>query len=185
MVAVLMPHPEPADAVSSPTPLAPRLTTLAGRTIGIVNNSWHCMDVVTGELRRALYADYAVAEVVEVKISAAQTLPAPDLERLAGACDAVVIGIGTCGSCSRWVLHDAMELERHKVPTVSLFTEVFEVLARAARDLEGFPTLRLAILPHPLNPLPDDQIRAAANAAVSDITGSLTEAAAAAGADVR
>jgi len=176
MVAVLMPHPEPADAVSSPTPVAPGLATLAGRTIGIVNNSWHCMDVVTEELRRALYADYAVAEVVEVKISAAQTLPAPELERLAGVCDAVVVGIGTCGSCSRWVLHDAMELERRKVPTVSLFTKVFEVLARAIQDLEGFPGLRLAILPHPLNPLPDDQIRAAANAAVGEIAGSLTDA---------
>jgi hypothetical protein len=77
MVAVLMPHPEPADAVASPTPVAPRLATLAGRTIGIVNNSCHCMDVVTEELRRALYADYAVAEVMEVKISAAQTLPRP------------------------------------------------------------------------------------------------------------
>ena len=111
----------------------------------------------------------------EVKISAAMTLPASELERLAGACDAVVVGIGTCGSCSRWVLHDAMELERHKVPTVSLFTEVFEVLARAVRDLEGFPGLRLAILPHPLNPLPDEQIRAAANAAVGEIAGSLTD----------
>jgi hypothetical protein len=54
MVAVLMPHP--------------------GRSA--FNNSWHCMDVLTEELRRALYADYGVAEVVEVEISAAQTLPA-------------------------------------------------------------------------------------------------------------
>lgn len=180
MVAVLMPHPEPADGVSPRTPVSPRLTTLASRTIGIVNNSWHCMDVVTEELRKALYADYAVGEVVEVKISAAQTLPAPELERLAGTCDAVVVGIGTCGSCSRWVLHDAMELERHKVPTVSLFTKVFEQLARTVRDHEGFPGLRLAILPHPLNPLPDDQICAAANAAVREIAGSLTDAGAAA-----
>jgi hypothetical protein len=134
------------------------------------------MDVVTEELRTALYADYAVGEVVEVKISAAQTLPAPELERLAGTCDAVVVGIGTCGSCSRWVLHDAMELERHTVPTVSLFTKVFEQLARTVRDHEGFPGLPLAILPHPLNPLPDDQIRAAANAAVREIAESLTGA---------
>jgi hypothetical protein len=176
MVAVLMPHPEPADGVASPTDVSPRLTTLAGRTIGIVNNSWHCMDLVTEELRTALYADYAVGEVVEVKISAAQTLPAPELERLAGTCDAVVVGIGTCGSCSRWVLHDAMELERHTVPTVSLFTKVFEQLARTVRDHEGFPGLPLAILPHPLNPLPDDQIRAAANAAVREIAESLTDA---------
>jgi hypothetical protein len=176
MVAVLMPYPEPADGVASPVDVSPRLTTLAGRTIGIVNNSWHCMDVVTEELRAALYADYAVGEVVEVKISAAQTLPVPELERLAATCDAVVVGIGTCGSCSRWVLHDAMELERHTVPTVSLFTKVFEQLARTVRDHEGFPGLPLAILPHPLNPLPDDQIRAAANAAVREIAGSLTDA---------
>jgi hypothetical protein len=75
MVAVLMPHP--------------------GRSA--FNNSWHCMDVLTEELRRALYADYGVAEVVEVEISAAQTLPAHELERLAGTCDAWWSGSGHAG----------------------------------------------------------------------------------------
>jgi hypothetical protein len=129
------------------------------------------MNLLTEELTRALYADYGASEVVVATISAAQTLPPPELEQLAETCDAVVVGIGTCGSCSRWVLHDAMELERRKVPTVSLFTKVFEPLARTVRGHEGFPDLRLAILPHPLSPLPDEQIRAAAADAAGMIVG--------------
>jgi len=173
MVDVLMPY---ADSdTARVTPVSPRLPTVAGRTVGIINNSWHCMDLVAQELTKALYARYAVAEVVEVKISAAQTVPPGELKHLAAACDAVVIGIGTCGSCSRWVLKDAMDLERLNVPTVSLFTKVFEPLAKAVRRHDGLPGLRLAILPHPLNPLPDEQIRAVAIGAVEEIVGSLTD----------
>jgi hypothetical protein len=181
MVDVLMPYAEQENTAAIAAPVSRRLRTVAGRRIRIVNNGWHCMNLPTEELTTALRVDYGVGAVIEIKISAAQTLPSPELERLANACDAVVVGIGTCGSCSRWVLQDAMDLERRKIPTVSLFTKVFEPLARAVRAHDGFPDLPLTILPHPLNPPPDDQIRAAARHAVGEIVGCLTEAGPAAG----
>lgn len=174
MVDVLMPYPE-ADAVAAGS-ISVRVPDLTGRVVGIINNSWHCMDLVTDELRSALQSNYSVAEVVEVKISATQTLPEDDLARLSETCDAAIVGIGTCGSCSRWVLQDAIGLERRGVPTVAVFTKVFEQLARAVRSHEGMPDLELAILPHPLNSLPDEQIREIAADAVGAIVGSLTKA---------
>lgn len=172
MVDVLMPYPEPAAL--APTAIAPRLPSLSGRVVGIVNNSWHCMDLITETLRNKLDAEYAVADVVELKISATQTLSADALELLVDQCDAAIVGIGTCGSCSRWVLQDAIALERRGVATVALFTQVFEQLARTVRSHEGMPDLRLGVLPHPLNPLPDRQIRDAADAAIPQIVGALT-----------
>jgi hypothetical protein len=175
MIDVLMPYGEP-DLTNTPdTPVAPRLDSLQGATVGIVNNGWHCMDLLTEEARAALLTDYGVSDVVEVNISAAQTLPPEKLSLLVDSCDAVVVGIGTCGSCSRWVLQDAMDLERLGVPTVSLFTKVFEPLARSVRVSDGMPGLPLAILPHPLNPLPEDEIRTASRAVMPEIAGALSK----------
>lgn len=87
-----MPYGEPST-VAGPR-LAPRLSSLAGRRIGIVNNSWRCMHVVAEELTRRLKAEHGVVDIVERRISAAQTLPPPVLDEMADACDAVIVGIG-------------------------------------------------------------------------------------------
>lgn len=92
MVDVLMPYAEPSQAEGGR--LAPRLSTLDGRTVGLVNNSWRCMNVVAEELTRRLKAEHGVVDVVERRISAAQTLPPAMLEEMVGACDAVIVGIG-------------------------------------------------------------------------------------------
>lgn len=73
---------------------APRVGSLDGARLGIVNNSWHCMHVIADELTSRLTAELGVAEVVEERISAAQTLPDDLLDAMAARCDAVLVGIG-------------------------------------------------------------------------------------------
>lgn len=92
MVDILMPYAERPAGHTGLT--AARLSTLDGRTIGIVNNSWRCMNVIADELTTVLRADYGVARVVARQISAAQTLPEDTLTAMAADCDAVVVGIG-------------------------------------------------------------------------------------------
>ncbi len=92
MVDILMPYAERPAGDTGLT--APRLSTLHGRTVGIVNNSWRCMNVIADELTSVLRDDYGVVRVVERRISAAQTLPEDTLEAMAADCDAVVVGIG-------------------------------------------------------------------------------------------
>lgn len=92
MVDILMPYAE-AQAVRAAS-AAPRLTTLDGVTVGIVNNSWRCMHVIADELTTTLQAQFGVAQVVEERISAAQTLPDDVLDAMAARCDAVLVGIG-------------------------------------------------------------------------------------------
>jgi len=72
---------------------AARLSTVNGRTIGIVNNSWRCMNVIADELA-ALLTEQGAERIVERRISAAQTLPDDMLAEMAADCDAVVVGIG-------------------------------------------------------------------------------------------
>lgn len=91
MVDILMPYAE--SARTDGWTEAPRLGSLRGTTVGIVNNSWRCMNVIAAELH-AVLAEYGVADVDERRISAAQTLPDADLADLASRCAAVVVGVG-------------------------------------------------------------------------------------------
>jgi hypothetical protein len=91
MVDILMPYAEQPPGASGLA--AARLSTVNGRTIGIVNNSWRCMNVIADELA-ALLTEQGAERIVERRISAAQTLPDDMLAEMAADCDAVVVGIG-------------------------------------------------------------------------------------------
>ena len=91
-VVVLMPYAE--DPAARTKPVAPRLDTLRGKTIGIINNGWNCMNVAADELRRLLVQDYGAAEVIEKKTIASLKLAVPEMEDLAHRADAVICGIG-------------------------------------------------------------------------------------------
>ena len=88
---ILMPYAEQPPGASGLA--AARLSTVNGRTIGIVNNSWRCMNVIADELA-ALLTEQGAERIVERRISAAQTLPDDMLAEMAADCDAVVVGIG-------------------------------------------------------------------------------------------
>jgi hypothetical protein len=55
-----------------------------------------------------------------------------------------------------------VELEKRGVPTVALFTKVFETLSLTVAKGVGFEGLQRHVLPHPLNPLPEEKVRAVA-----------------------
>jgi len=92
MVDILMPYAE--AGVEGAGLASPRLVTLSGVTVGIVNNSWRCMNVIGDELTARLTADFGVQDVLQERISAAQTLPEDLVDVMATRCDAVVVGIG-------------------------------------------------------------------------------------------
>lgn len=92
MPDILLPIAEP-EMSSSPR-LAPRLDTLSGGTVGVVDNSWRCMHIITDEIRAVLPGRFGVRAIEERRISAAQTLPPGDVAGLARSCDAVIVGIG-------------------------------------------------------------------------------------------
>ncbi len=50
------------------------------------------------------------------------------------------------------------------MPAVVVVTEVFENLARTAARAQGYPALRLLVLPHPMESRSDDEVRTIARA---------------------
>jgi len=59
---------------------------------------------------------------------------------------------------------------------VTLVTKTFEGLARAAAKGQGMPDLRLVVLPHPLDSLPEPEIRQIARRHADEIIQNLTSA---------
>jgi len=54
-------------------------------------------------------------------------------------------------------------------------TEVFENLARTAARAQGYPALRMLVLPHPLEARPEADVRAIARGRFRDLIDLLTE----------
>src|SRR5262245_4451099 len=74
---------------------------LQGATIGLLENTKQNASLFLSELGTLLVDRYGVAGVV-LRTKQAFALPVPDdlLEELATGCQAVVTGVGDCGSCS-------------------------------------------------------------------------------------
>ena len=89
-VSILVPGSEDSG---SKLALAPRLDTLAGKRIGIINNGWRCMQIASDELRRLLI-EQGISELVEKRTTAARPVVQSDLLDLAQTADGVICGIG-------------------------------------------------------------------------------------------
>jgi hypothetical protein len=77
-----------------------------------------------------------------------------DLERN----DFVVLGVADCGGCTAWTIHDAIELERHGVPTVTFASQAFIPLAQSQASLRGVNELPLVRVPHPFSLLATEEV---------------------------
>jgi len=73
--------------------LAPRLTSLRGARIGILDNCKEFADVVLRGVVEALQRDYGV-ELVRVWQKSYLGIPSPYAEEMAAQCDAVINGVG-------------------------------------------------------------------------------------------
>jgi hypothetical protein len=83
-------HPA-AEDVAEPQRLAPRLSSLQGMTVGLIDNHKRNANVYLEELGHLLQERYGVSKVVTYrKIS--QSMPTPDevLDQLASTCDAII-----------------------------------------------------------------------------------------------
>ena len=73
--------------------LAPRLTSLRGARIGILDNCKEFADVVLRGVAEALKRDHGVAEV-KIWQKSYLGIPSPYAEEMAAQCDAVINGVG-------------------------------------------------------------------------------------------
>ena len=94
-IEVLMPFGESTVLQGAQPKLTARLKSLAGATVGVVWNGWHCIEVMKDELRRILVEEFGAKEVVALQTGTTHPMSAAQLADAREKWDAAIVGLGT------------------------------------------------------------------------------------------
>ena len=112
----------------------PAVGDLAGKTVGFrVDIMWRAWDWVSDvwaeEFRKA------GAKVVYWRSHQGRTGETGEqlkreMKEFLAAIDVAVVGLGNCGSCTGWTVHDAIAAAKTGLPTIAVVTRNFEELGK-------------------------------------------------------
>ena len=155
--------------------LAARPADLRGATVGLLVNTKKNADIFLEEVGRLLVERCGAAAVM-ARTKQAFAQPAPDgmLKEFTGECDAVITGIGDCGSCSASAVTDGVALEARGTPAAVICSDAFRGSADAIAGLRGAPGYRYVTTPHPVAVLTPEQVRERALAVLPAVVRLLT-----------
>jgi hypothetical protein len=172
-MAVTIVNPRPVQTAATVAE-SPRLDSLRGKSIAFLNNRKLNSPVLLEELARILVRDEGVGRVDHFdKESWTRAVPDDTVEELA-TFDAVVTGVGDCGSCSSGTLMDVVVLERRGIPTAAICTEPFRGTVSTLAEGLGMPNARLVFMSHPFGSLPADDVRSLALKHRDDVISIIT-----------
>ena len=162
------PTPE-AAAVQRARKAAP--ADLAGRTVGLLD---------IGKMRGAEYIDRLEALLHErgirtkryAKPTNTRTAPIPTLQSVATECDAVVIALSDCGSCTSCSTHDLNDLDLRGIPGVSVLTTEFRDAFAKQCGAIGYAGASVFV-PHPMQNRTTAELHAFADASVDEVLARL------------
>src|SRR5262245_24950346 len=154
--------------------LATPRARLQGATIGLLENTKQNASLFLDELGRLLVDRYGAAGVV-ARTKQAFALPVPQdmLEELATSCQAVVTGVGDCGSCSGSAVADGVAFERRGIPAAVICSDAFVVTADAMAALTGEKGYSYVTTAVPVAVLTPDQVRKRAEEALPEVVALL------------
>jgi hypothetical protein len=155
----------------------PDAGTLAGKIIGIrLDEIWRAWDWVTeiwaAEFRRR-GATVKLWRSNQGRTGAAGELVAQALDEFLAGIDIAVVGLGNCGSCTGWTIHDALTAAARDLPTTAVCTAMFEELGRNLAQRGGRSGLRIHVLPYPLNEKLREEVEFIAHEHLAGILGTM------------
>jgi hypothetical protein len=77
---------------------------------------------------------------------------------MAAKSEIAFIALGDCGSCSSWVILDAIRLEKMGIPTISICSDSFSPFAKELAKSHGAKELNILSVEHPIAGLSKDEI---------------------------
>jgi hypothetical protein len=154
------------EAVVDGGQLSPRLATLDGKTLGLFSNGKLNADELLTLIGDRLTARYRVEAVVRGTYAVSRAME-PDEWGPVDECDAVVLAVGDCGSCSSSGMMNCVQLERRGIPAVLVSTPPFAGVCRAMAQLGGLPAIQWAIVEHPIGSLAVSELAQRADHAVA------------------
>ena len=83
--------------------------------------------------------------------------------------DLVILALGDCGSCTTWVILDAIRLEKEGIPTICICTHKFTDYAYSLAKAQGAEDLRIVEIEHPIAGLEEDAVKAKTEKIIPEI----------------
>jgi hypothetical protein len=110
-------------------------------------------DVILNIVKKDLDIDY----IETIKPAGA---PATEEQiRIAEKGDIIILALGDCGSCTTWVILDAIRLEKEGKPTICICTHKFTDYAYSLAKAQGAEDLRIIEIEHPIAGLKDEEVK--------------------------
>ena len=165
--------------------LAPRLSTLDGRVVGLYSNeklnARQLLTLIGAELQER----YDLAGIVEGTYVVSRAME-PGEWRDIDSCDAIVLAVGDCGSCSSSGIANSIQLEQAGIPSMLISTTPFAGVCATMAKLGGLPELRWATVDHPVGIMTGTELAQRARSAARQFQETVLDGAArSAGTEVR
>lgn len=104
-----------------------------------------------------------LCEILEkeiIRVNKPAGAPATDKQlKKAAEGEIVILALGDCGSCSSWVILDAIRLEKLGIPTISICSDSFSDFAHELAGAHGAKNLNIICVEHPIAGTSDHEIR--------------------------
>jgi hypothetical protein len=111
----------------------------------LLDNTKPGTDVILNTIQNSL------GNRVFIKVKIPAGAPAtPQILKKAAEADICILGLGDCGSCTSWVILDAIHLEKLDVPTISICSDQFTSFAHELAKSYGIDDLRVLQIEHPI-----------------------------------
>ena len=163
-----------AETASDLRPRAAPLSSLVGKTVAL-------MDI--GKMRGEEFIDRleqlcqarGVATRRYKKPTNTRVAPRDMIGDIAQSCDAVIIALSDCGSCTSCSTHDLNDLDRKGLPGVSVLTEEFRQAFEAQKSAIGLDAASVFV-PHPMQNRTTAELHAFAERSVDAILAAICSA---------
>ncbi|MGB9936148.1 MAG: UGSC family (seleno)protein [Methanobacterium sp.] len=83
--------------------------------------------------------------------------------------DIIILALGDCGSCTTWVILDAIRLEKEGNPTICICTHKFTDYAGTLAKAQGADDLRIIEINHPIAGLKEEEVKAKTEKIIPEI----------------
>lgn len=134
---------------------------LAGKRVGIRHEgSWRSWMLISADWEGFLRRDGAEPVVIQTgeRVGEEGVRTRAEIDEWAKSVDFAVSGLGTCGSCTSWTVHDAVSVEKEAKPAVAVVCEEFETHGRNMATHLGHPDMKVLVLPYPLEARPEEEL---------------------------
>jgi hypothetical protein len=157
--------------------VAPRVDTLDGKVLAIIDNQMGSSAILATALLDRLNQTYDMKDVIWVKKPSVSVPPrSEDWARVTADADVGIALFGGCGSCTSRAVRDAIEMEWSGIPSVAIVHEMLVGSADAMRKMSqmpAYPVVEVGLPAAPTSTWTPEQLAIVLDAIFDEVVGRL------------